>query len=290
MGVAKAINIINKAINDPHIPRPLYMLGHLVHNKNIVNAFKQKGIIVLEGETRTEMLASIESGTVIFTAHGVSDNLYQQAQLKGLHIVDATCRYVAKTHQLISLKKSQGYQVYFYGVTNHPETEGVLGLSDDIILITKESNLNEVFRSPNPKAILTTQTTMSYLDVLDLYQRLRIFIPQLELGEEVCSATRARQTAIMDYKNQIDLLIVVGDPNSNNTKMLKNVGENKAHLPTLFLENIEGLNGLNLSNYQRIGITAGASTPDVIVEEIIAGLKQAQTIFKSNLQLDDYLK
>ncbi|MGD9604731.1 MAG: 4-hydroxy-3-methylbut-2-enyl diphosphate reductase [Bacilli bacterium] len=290
MGVAKAINIINKTLNDPTVIRPIYMLGNVVHNKNIVNAFKNKGIIVLDGETRKEMLDMVISGTIIFTAHGVSDAIRQTAIDKGLFIVDATCKDVKKTHQLIKSKLNEGYIVYFYGVDHHPETEGILGLSDQIILVTDQSDLNDIPKTIDRKAVLTTQTTMSYLDVTNFYHRLKVFVPQLELVEEVCNATRLRQTAIIDYKNKLDLLIVVGDPNSNNTKMLKEVGEKKAQLKTLFLERVEDLTGQNLKNFHKIGVTAGASTPNAIVEEIINSLKNNDHIFKSHLKDDDFIK
>jgi 4-hydroxy-3-methylbut-2-enyl diphosphate reductase len=288
MGVAKAINMIQKTIQDESIPRPIYMLGNVVHNKHIISAFQNQNIIVLEGPNRLQMLESITSGTVIFTAHGVSQDVKRLAKEKGLFVVDATCKDVTKTHRLIQEKIDAGYQVYFYGVKNHPETEGVLGISKDIVLVTENTNLNEIFIHPDKKNVLTTQTTMSYLDVIAFHKRLKAIIPNLELVEEVCNATRTRQTAILEYQNKIDFLIVVGDPLSNNSRMLKDVGENKANLPTIFVENIEGLRDIDLSKYEKIGITAGASTPDVIVEEIISMLKSDKNDFKTKLKNNDY--
>ena len=290
IGVAKAINIINKTINNPHLPRPIYMLGNVVHNKNIVNAFIKKGVIVLEGSSRSEMLKQATTGTIIFTAHGVSDELRKHAQDKGLHIVDATCRDVEKTHQLILNKLKDDYQVYFYGVKNHPETEGILGLSSKIVLITDEDDPNSIPRTVNPKAVLTTQTTMSYLDANHLYLKMKTLLPQLELVEEVCNATRTRQTAIMEYRDQIDVLLVVGDPSSNNTNKLKEVSEKKAHLPTFFLENVNDLNEYDFTKFERIGITAGASTPDAIVAEIIEALKNPTPTYQTKLKDDDFIK
>jgi 4-hydroxy-3-methylbut-2-enyl diphosphate reductase len=289
MGVAKAINMIQKTLQDETIPRPIYMLGNVVHNKHIISAFQHHNMIVLEGPNRLQMLEGITSGTVIFTAHGVSQDVKRLAKEKGLFVVDATCKDVTKTHRLIQDKIDAGYQVYFYGVKNHPETEGILGISKDIILVTENMNLEEITINPHKKNVLTTQTTMSYLDVIAFHKRLKAMIPNLELVEEVCNATRTRQTAIIEYQNKIDFLIVVGDPLSNNSRMLKDIGEKKANLPTIFVENIEGLKDVDLSKYARIGITAGASTPDVIVEEIISMLKSDKNDFKTKLKNNDYL-
>jgi len=288
MGVARAINIINKVLQDENTKKPIYMLGNLVHNKNIVRAFQSKGIIVLEGQSRLEMLKSVDEGTVIFTAHGVSEDVRAEAFRKGLSIIDATCRDVEKTHEIIKEKLAQGYKILFYGVLGHPETEGVLGLSADITLVNDDSDLAAI-PNGNPKTLLTNQTTMSYIDVLNFYRKIKVLRPNLELLEEVCSATRNRQTAVIENKDNIDLLIVVGDPLSNNTRMLKETAEKKAGLTTVLVENIKGLEGFDFSPYQRVGITAGASTPDAIVEEIIANLKTKKPVFSSKLTDEDFL-
>lgn len=288
-GVTKAIYMINKALNDENVKRPIYMLGNIVHNQNIVQAFKNKGIIILNGNSRLDMLDQIKEGTVIFTAHGVSDAVKRKAVEKGLDIIDATCRDVEKTHQIIKQKLDEGYKVLFYGKENHPETEGVIGLSDEIIVVNDNTNINNL-EDYFGKMILTTQTTMSYLDVLHFYDLLKEKYPQIILLEEVCSATRKRQSAVIDIKDNIDLCIVVGDPLSNNSKMLKEVAEKKANLKTLLIENVEGLKDFDFTNYHRIGITAGASTPDAIVEEIIEVLKSNNKVFISKLQDEDFLK
>ena len=287
-GVVAAIHIINKALENNNLKKPIFMLGNIVHNKNIVKAFKEKGIITLDGPSRLKMLEDINEGTIIFTAHGVSDRVRELAIKKGLDVIDATCRDVTKTHDLIKEKLSEGYLVLFYGKENHPETEGALGISDNIILIQDDTNPEDlpIYKD---KMIITNQTTMSYLDLITCYERLKTVFPQLELMDEVCGATRRRQEAVINASD-LDLIIVVGDKLSNNTKMLKELAINKTKTNAIQVETIQDLENIDLSAYNKIGITAGASTPMAIVEEIIYNLENRTNNYISFLKSIDYLK
>ncbi len=285
-GVINAIHIVNRALMDPNTNKPIYMLGSLVHNQNIVGALSKKGIIILEGKTRLEMLDHIESGTVIFTAHGVSKEVRKKAEEKGLAIIDATCKDVKQSHEIIQEYLENGYLVLYYGVKNHPETEGVLGISSNIIVVRDKEDI-ENLPEYSGKVALATQTTISFLDAVAFHQLLLKKYPQIELIEEVCNSTRIRQQAVLKQKEQLDLLIVVGDPSSNNSKMLKEVAEKKAGLKAIMVESLEDLKQYNFSGYKRIGITAGASTPNAIVNEILAKLPQG--VFQTELVTDDYL-
>lgn len=285
-GVAGAINIINKALQNDDLKRPIYMLGNIVHNKNIVRAFEDQGIIILDGDSRLNMLENINEGTIIFTAHGVSDEVRKLASNKGLDIVDATCRDVKRTHDLIKEKLNEGYLVLFYGKQDHPETEGVLGISKDIVLVYDKMDISTI-PLHDGKIIITNQTTMSYLDLIKFYELLKKYYPKLELMDEVCSATRRRQEAVINA-NEYDLIIVVGDKLSNNTKMLRDIA-NK-HTNSIQVESINDLKDVDLSSYNHIAITAGASTPKVIVEEIIYNIENKTNNYVSELKLNDYLK
>lgn len=285
-GVVNAIHIINKALENNTYKKPIYMLGNIVHNKNVVEAFKSKGIIILDGESRVEMLKKINEGTVIFTAHGVSDEVRNIATMKGLDIVDATCKDVKKTHDVIKEKLLEGYLLLFYGKENHPETEGIIGISDEIILITDKTDLSTLPKYSG-KIIITNQTTMSFLDVIKIYNKLKEIYPQLELVDEICNATRRRQEAVINAEGY-DLIIVVGDKLSNNTKMLKELASNKTK--AIQVETLNDLKNIDLSNFNKIAITAGASTPKSILEEIVFNLEHNTNNYISRLNLDDYLK
>jgi 4-hydroxy-3-methylbut-2-enyl diphosphate reductase len=288
-GVINSIRMVNELLENPNTKKPIYMLGSLVHNRHITKAFEEKGIIVLNHKSRLELLDEIDSGTVIFTAHGVSDLVRTKAQEKGLDIVDATCRDVSKSQLMIKNKIKEGYRILFYGQKNHPEAESALSISSHIFLVDDQTKLDEL-PDYQGKIILTTQTTMPYTNVLKIYQFLLEKHPQLELLEEICNATLKRQSAVIDQAGKLDLLIVVGDPLSNNTKMLKEVGEKQAHLKTIMIGSVEDLKGFDFSPYKNIGITAGASTPDAIVEEIIHKLSSQEKDFTTSLTSDDYLQ
>lgn len=283
-GVVNAIHIINKALEDENLKRPFYMLGNIVHNKNIVNAFKEKGVIILDGPSRVKMLENITSGTVIFTAHGVSDKVRKISEAKGLDIIDATCKDVRRTHDLIKDFIDLGYTVLFYGKQNHPETEGVLGISPKIILIEDYFDLDSL-PNINNQMIITNQTTMSYLNLITVYEKLLTKYPQLELMDEICSATRRRQEAVINAKN-FDLIIVVGDKLSNNTKMLANLAKEKTN--AIQVETLNDLKEYNLKDYKNIAITAGASTPMIILDEIVDAIEENNT-FISKLTIKDFL-
>lgn len=287
-GVVNAIHIINKALENENLKKPIYMLGNIVHNKNVVKAFESKGIIILDGKSRIEMLDNITDGTIIFTAHGVSDQVRELAKSKGLDIIDATCKDVSKTHDIIKEKLQKGYKVLFYGKQGHPETEGILGISNDIILIEDNTDFSTLPKYSG-KIIITNQTTMSYLDVVALHNQLTTIYPQLELIDEICSATRRRQEAVINA-NEFDLIIVVGDKLSNNTKMLKEIAINKTKTSAIQIETVKDLRYIELSPYKNIAITAGASTPKSIVEEIIFNIENNTNNYISTLNLDDYLK
>lgn len=293
-GVINAINIINNTLQDENIPRPIYMLGGLVHNDHIINAFKEQGVIVLDAKnkTRLELLEEVQSGTVIITAHGAGDLVFQRAREKGLHVVNATCKDVTRTHDLIKKTLTEGKKVLYYGKKNHPETEGTLLISEDIILVEDGFNLDELPDISGP-VILTNQTTMSYLDCVRIYEKLLTKYPQLELVEEVCSATRLRQQAVLQHSPLGELCLVVGDPKSNNTQKLVDLVLENTNSECIKIQSVEDLNNIDIDRYQLISITAGASTPKAIVDEIVEVLNSYPHIkkpLKTKLKGVDYLR
>ncbi len=268
-GVASAIRQIEKVLQDPQTIRPIYMLGSLVHNKIIVNQFQEQGIIVLDGNDKEASLESISYGTIIFTAHGVSDKIYQLATKKNLNIIDTTCSNVLKTHEIVKRKLSEGYDVLFYGIKGHPETEGILGISSNIHLIDDTTELLSI----NKKTLLINQTTLLYKQVQSLYQKIKEKFPLIELADEICSATYRRQKAAIEQTKDVDLCLVVGDTMSNNCKSLKQVVENENKIRTYLVETIEDLKAINFERVAHVAITSGASTPKAIVNAIINELK-----------------
>ena len=217
-GVAKALHIVKKVIEDTSYPRPIYILGLIVHNKKITEAFRHFGVISLDDHTKTrlELLDLIKSGTVIMTAHGVSDKVIIKAEEKGLTVVNATCKDVTKVHDAIKEHLALGYEVAYIGHANHPEPEGILGIDDRIVfLATKTDALNFKMNDITKPLFVTNQTTLSRFDINVVLDVLSMKYPNLIFDDDICDATTLRQQAVIDQKD-VELCIVVGDSLSSN--------------------------------------------------------------------------
>ncbi|WP_414042910.1 4-hydroxy-3-methylbut-2-enyl diphosphate reductase [Macrococcus animalis] len=274
-GVVDAMVIARNASLDKTLPRPIYILGMIVHNKHVTDAFEKDGIITLDGPNRLEILEKIDEGTVIFTAHGVSPEVKRRAKEKGLVCIDATCPDVENTHALIRTKKAEGYHVIYIGKKGHPEPEGAVGVAPEIVHLVE--NMNDVANLDaslkDHKLIVTNQTTMSQWDVKHLMEELEQKFPHIEVHKEICLATQVRQEAVADQAGQADVLIVVGDPKSNNSNRLAQVSKEIAHTEAYRISDISELKLEWLQGKTTIAVTAGASTPTPIVKEVIDYIK-----------------
>lgn len=271
-GVVDAMEIARKAAKDPTLPRPLYIIGLIVHNRFAVDELTSLGVTTLDGPDRASILERVESGTVIFTAHGVSPLVKARARARGLHIIDATCPDVTKTHDLVQEFVARGYEVIYIGKKGHPEPEGVIGEAPDhVTLVETEADLDRlperIIRAE--RLMVTNQTTLSQWDTARLIEAIRARFPQVEVRNEICHATQVRQEAVATMAKGADLTIVVGDPRSNNTNRLAQVAEELAGTPAIRIESVADLTPEMLEGKRRIAITSGASTPSHITREII---------------------
>lgn len=273
-GVVDAMLLAQNAALDKSLPRPIYILGMLVHNQHVTEAFKEQGIISLEGENRLELLDKVDSGTVIFTAHGVSYEVKKKAREKGLMVIDATCSDVTKTHVLIEEKVKAGYDVLYIGKKGHPEPEGAMGVSPEHVhLITNEDDINNL-KIAVDRLIITNQTTMSKWDIEDLVKKIREKYPHAEVYNELCGATQSRQEAVALQTKGNDLVIVVGDPKSNNSNRLAQVSEEIAKVSAYRIADLSELDIEWLKGKKSIAVTSGASTPTYITKEVIDFIEQ----------------
>lgn len=282
-GVKRAIRMINEIVSDDETPRPIYMFGYLVHNKKIINSFIEDHNIILIKDNFVDNLKKIKSGTVIFTAHGISPKIKQIAIDNKLNIVDTTCPNVSKIQNLINNKVNSDYNVLVIGNNNHPETMSYLGISNKVSLFDKESDyssLNKVF--------VINQTTLIYEDVLKSFELIKKQNEKAEIVEEICNATKVRQKALRDNLNNYDCFIIVGDKLSNNCDSLYKIAlqNNKEAYK---IETVEELNNIDLSKFNSIGITAGASTPPKILYEIIDQINSNCKKYISSLTNCDYI-
>lgn len=273
-GVVDAMVIAQQTACNLDLPRPIYILGMIVHNSHVTQAFEDKGIITLEGPNRMEILDQIEAGTIIFTAHGVSPEVRCKAREKGLTIVDATCPDVTKTHDLIREKTAAGYEVIYIGKRGHPEPEGVSGIAPNQVHIIETEEEVESLHLYADKIMITNQTTMSQWDIKHIIKRLLMKYSTAEIYNEICMATQVRQTAVVEQAKECELVIVVGDPRSNNSNRLAQVSEGIAGTKAYRIADLSELQVKWLQGIRKVGVTSGASTPTLITKEVIAYLEQ----------------
>ncbi len=272
-GVVDAMVIARNAALDKSLPRPIYILGMIVHNKHVTDAFEEDGIITLDGSNRKEIIEQVNEGTVIFTAHGVSPEVKEIAKQKGLVTLDATCPDVTKTHDLIRAKEAEGYDVIYIGKKGHPEPEGAVGVAPEIVHLVETADDVEKLSIDNEKIIVTNQTTMSQWDVLDTMDKVKEMYPHVELHKEICLATQVRQEAVAEQAGDADVLIVVGDPKSNNSNRLAQVSKDIAGTPAHRISDISELDIEWIKDANIVAVTAGASTPTPIVKEVVKFLE-----------------
>jgi 4-hydroxy-3-methylbut-2-enyl diphosphate reductase len=273
-GVVDAMVIARNAALDKTLPRPIYILGMIVHNKHVTDAFEEEGIITLDGKNRLEILEKVDTGTVIFTAHGISPEVRELAKQKGLVTIDATCPDVTKTHNLILEKEKEGYQIIYIGKKGHPEPEGAVGVAPHAVHLVETVEDVESLTLSADKIIVTNQTTMSQWDVNHIMETVKNKFPHVEIHNEICMATQVRQEAVADKASEADVLIVVGDPKSNNSNRLAQVSEEIAATKAYRIADITELNLDWLKDAKTVAVTSGASTPTPITKEVITFLEQ----------------
>ncbi|KZZ85959.1 4-hydroxy-3-methylbut-2-enyl diphosphate reductase [Bacillus sp. SJS] len=273
-GVVDAMVIAKNAAMDKTLPRPIYILGMIVHNKHVTDAFEEEGIITLDGTNRLEIMQKVDKGTVIFTAHGVSPEVRRIAEEKGLVSIDATCPDVTRTHDLIRDVKAKGYEVIYIGKKGHPEPEGAVGVAPEIVHLIETVEDADALEINSDKIIVTNQTTMSQWDVYDIMEKVKDKFPHVEFHQEICLATQVRQEAVAEQAKEADLTIVVGDPKSNNSNRLAQVSEQIAGTPAYRISNLSELKLEWLKGVKTVAITAGASTPTPITKEVITFLEK----------------
>lgn len=269
-GVKRALKLIIDANNNPKIKKPIYMLGNIIHNKNVIKKLNELGIKSVEGKkTRLELLDEIEDGTVVISAHGASPDVFLKAKNKGLNIIDATCPNVYKVHNNIKHYLSKGYNVIYIGTKGHPEAQGVLGISNKIYLISNNDDINSL--NIIGDIYVTNQTTLSIYDIKNLFDGIKEKYPKAIIDDKICDATTKRQEAVIEQR--ADLCIVVGDKSSSNSLKLQFVCENNAHIPAYLVENASDVQSEWFKNCKTVSVTSGASTPDDVTNDVIEKIK-----------------
>ena len=270
-GVINAIDMVRKA-REEYGDQKIYILGMIVHNSFVSAELSKLGIITLDdpSKTKEELLDRIDEGVVIFTAHGIADSIKEKAIAKGLMVVDATCSDVLKTKKVVREYLEKGYDVIYFGKKGHPEAESVLSISPAIHFISKEEDIDDL-SIDNGHIIVTNQTTMSFIELEDMFKKLKEKYPHCLIKEEICNATSSRQRAVAEVKDG-DVLYVVGDVKSNNTAKLADIGKHNFR-KVFLISSKDEINKKDLEGQSKIYVTAGASTPPKLLDETIEYLK-----------------
>ena len=278
-GVVDALQIVRTVAKDPKVPRPIYIIGQIVHNRHAIEELTNLGVMTLDGANRASILEQVTQGTVIFTAHGVSPLVKQRARERGLNCIDATCPDVTRTHDLVRDLVAKGYYILYIGKKGHPEPEGVLGeVPEHISLIENEADVDALSLTAEQaeKLAISTQTTLSQWDTRRVIQYIKTRYPYAAVHIDICAATQSRQEAVVAQAQRADLTVVVGDPRSNNTNRLVQVSEEMAGVPAVRIEDLSQLNPEWFKGKKRIAVTAGASTPSQLTREVIRFIEQYQ--------------
>lgn len=271
-GVVDALKIVRQAAKDDSLPRPIHIIGLIVHNRHAIEELTSLGVVTLDGPNRVHILEQVTEGTVIFTAHGVAPEVKQRAQERGLYCIDATCPDVTKTHDLVNDLVSLGYHIIYIGKKGHPEPEGVVGEAPGhVSLVETEADVDALQLSPEQekKLAVSTQTTLSQWDTRRVIHHIKDRYPQAEVHVDICMATQTRQEAVAEQAKGADLTVVVGDPRSNNSNRLVQVSEELAGVPAVRIEDLSQLKTEWLQGKKRIAVTAGASTPSQLTRAVI---------------------
>ncbi len=268
-GVDRAIEIVERALKQ--FGAPIYVRHEIVHNAYVVEDLRNKGAIFIEE------LDDVPAGnTLVFSAHGVSKAVRLEAEARGLSIFDATCPLVTKVHVEVAKMRKQGCEIIMIGHDGHPEVEGTMGQAEEgmHLVETVEDVAKLQVRNPDQLAYVS-QTTLSVDDTAEIIEALKVRFPNIIEPKkgDICYATTNRQEAVKFLAPQVEVVIVVGSPNSSNSNRLREVAEKKG-TPAYMVDNAGKIDPAWIAGKKRIGVTAGASAPEVLVQAVIDRLKE----------------
>jgi 4-hydroxy-3-methylbut-2-en-1-yl diphosphate reductase len=268
-GVDRAIDIVERALEQ--FGAPIYVRHEIVHNAYVVNDLRSKGAVFIEE------LADVPSGnTVVFSAHGVSKAVQAEAKERGLRIYDATCPLVTKVHVEVAKMRREGREIVMIGHDGHPEVEGTMGQAEEgMHLVETVEDVDKLVVNDPDMLAYVSQTTLSVDDTADIIAALKRRFPNIAEPKkgDICYATTNRQEAVKFMAPQVDVVIVVGSPNSSNSNRLREVAEKKG-AAAYMVDEAGQIDPVWFEGKARIGVTAGASAPEVLVQAVIARLKE----------------
>ena len=267
-GVDRAIEIVERALEK--FGRPIYVRHEIVHNTHVVNDLRARGAIFIE-----ELDEVPPGATLVFSAHGVSQAIQREAERRGFRIFDATCPLVSKVHVEVAKLHKEGYEFIMIGHKGHPEVEGTMGqLDSGIHLVEDVADVARVQPAQTEKLAVVTQTTLSVDDAAEITAAVKARFPNIRepKQQDICYATQNRQDAVKLMSRQVDAVVVVGSPTSSNTNRLRELAE-RLGVPAFMVDDASELRDEWFAGRARVGVTAGASAPEDLVQGVVQRLK-----------------
>ena len=262
-GVKRAVDTVYEQVDV--CDGPIYTYGPIIHNEEVVKDLESKGVVVLRTE---EELDNVENGTVIIRSHGVEKRIYDKLEAKGLRVVDATCPFVKKIHNIVRKESAEGKYILIIGNPDHPEVIGIRGWAGEhAAVIRNADDIENIDFSKNRKICVVSQTTFNYNKFKDLVEIIKKKSYDVSVLNTICNATKERQTEAKSIAGSVDAMIVIGDKHSSNTQKLFEICR-KACNNTYYIQTLDDLDLNQLGSVETVGITAGASTPNNIIEEV----------------------
>jgi 4-hydroxy-3-methylbut-2-enyl diphosphate reductase len=277
-GVDRAIDIVERALDQ--FGAPIYVRHEIVHNTHVVEHLRTRGAIFIE-----ELKDVPPGATLVFSAHGVPKAVEVEATRRGFRVFDATCPLVTKVHVEVAKLRKEGYEFIMIGHKGHPEVEGTMGqLDDGIHLVEDVADVNRLQPAQTEKLAVVTQTTLSVDDAAEISQAIQARFPQVRQPkqQDICYATQNRQDAVKLLSRQVDVVIVVGSPTSSNSNRLRDVAS-LLGVPSYLIDDASELQESWLAGMRRVGLTAGASAPDILVQGVIQRLRELGAVSVRNL-------
>ena len=264
-GVQRAVDTVYEQTEKDPGTRKIYTYGPIIHNMEVVNDLRSKGVEVLESE---EELESIRGQTLIIRSHGVKKEIYDKARSLGIEIIDATCPFVKKIHETAERESSEGRKIVIVGNRQHPEVEGIIGwVKGDYEVVGNEEEADQLEAEPGRKVTVVSQTTFNSNKFNNIVEIINKKLYDVRVINTICNATRLRQKEAESVSRQVDIMLVIGDRHSSNTQKLFDICRSYCK-DTYYIQTVQDLNEQNLQSGIRVGITAGASTPNNIIQEV----------------------
>jgi 4-hydroxy-3-methylbut-2-enyl diphosphate reductase len=288
-GVDRAIQIVEKALIK--YGAPVYVRHEIVHNKYVVESLRNKGAVFVETLDEIPDAKTKDNAPVIFSAHGVPKRVPEEAKRREMFFIDATCPLVSKVHKEAERHHAAGKQVILIGHEGHPEVIGTMGqLPDDAVLLVETvEDVNTLKVSDENNLAFCTQTTLSVDDTADVVAALQARFPDIAgpHKEDICYATTNRQTAAKEIANKCDAMIVIGAPNSSNSNRLVEVGANYGCDKSMLVQRASDIDWAWLEGVNNLGLTAGASAPEVLVEEVIDAIGERYNVTVETISITE---